>query len=107
MRELEAFRRVVDPEHPDPVTAMGSLAGTLRGQGDLAGARTQGTVEHVRSLGFGSERWRRQRSAQPGASQMGRARVLKSGHRLARCCPVLDARYPSLSAACLLVSHDA
>ena len=36
---LEASARLLGKEHPDTLTAMNNLAGTLYAQGDLAGAR--------------------------------------------------------------------
>ncbi len=38
-RQLAARRRVLGAEHPDTLSSMNNLAGTLRNQGDLAGAR--------------------------------------------------------------------
>jgi len=38
-RVLDAFRRVLGDEHPDTLTSMNNLAGTLGEQGDLASAR--------------------------------------------------------------------
>ena len=38
-RSLDARRRILGPDHPDTLTAMNNLAITLRGQGDLPGAR--------------------------------------------------------------------
>jgi hypothetical protein len=37
---LGVCRRILGEEHSDTLTAMGNPAGTLRGQGDLAGADT-------------------------------------------------------------------